>query len=345
MILTAENLSKQLRQNAPNRLYFLYGKEVFLTETYADKILDKCLNEEERGFNLIKFTGNPDLSRLCEAIEVLPVFAEKRVVVINDPDPEKLDGDSLSGFIGALSDIPETTVVIIRITGFSVDAKKAKTKKLLACAEKRGAVCEFGRLSEAKTAELIIKRAKRAGCEISRSNAAYLARLALCDLTLISRETDKLCAYAGYGGEITSGAIDLLSVKQLDAGVFALAAQITNRNGSGALRLLDELIALGTPPVMIMSALSTAFIDFYRAKLGAVSAAGKRAEEIAADFNYPKNRAWAVGKAMGAVGRVGLDKLRQCLKILADTDYKLKSSPVGDRILMEKAVAELLLRC
>jgi DNA polymerase-3 subunit delta len=341
VFLTESELSKRLKSDAPQKLYYLYGKEVFLVETYSDRILNKCLGEEERDFNLIKFAGNPELSRLVEATETLPVFAEKRVVIINDLEPEKFDNDGLSRFIEILSDIPETVCLIINATGVSVDVKKAKTKKVIDCAGKYGAVCEFGHLSEAKTAELIVRRAGRAGCFISRANAVHLSRLTLCDLTLISRETDKLCAYAGYGGEITADAIEKLSVKRLDAAVFALAAQITGRNGAGALRLLDELIALGNPPVMIMSALSTTFIDLYRAKLGADSR--RRAETLVADFNYPKNRAWAVGKAIGAVGGISAEKLRRCVKVLADADYGLKSSPVDDRVVMERTIAQLLL--
>jgi len=337
--MTEDILAKELKQGAIRKIYYLYGKEPFLVKTYADRIIDKCLGGE-RGFNYARFEGNPDVSRISECVQTLPVFADRKVVLLNDLDFEKSDTDALASVLSA---IPESTTVIISVTGFVPDLKKAKTKKLAELADKHGASVEFGKLSEAKTADLITKRAVRAGCGISRANAVHLATLCLCDLNLIANETDKLCAYANYGGEITREAVDLLTAKQLDTGVFALAAEITAKKSGEALRVLDELITLGNPPVMIMSALSAAFIDFYRAKIGAE--AGKRADVIAADFNYPKNRAWAVGKAISAVARTPAERICKCVLALANADYKLKSAPLDDRYIMERAVAELITLC
>jgi len=337
--VTEEILAKELKQGAIRKIYYLYGKEPFLVKTYADRIIDKCLSGE-RGFNLAKFEGSPDVSRISECVQTLPVFADRKVVLLNDLDAEKTDADALAKIF---SDIPESTAVVISVTGFVPDLKKAKTKKLVEIIDKHGACVEFGKLSEAKTADLIAKRAARSGCGISRVNAVHLATLCLCDLTLIANETDKLCAYANFGGEITREAIDLLTARQLDASIYALAAEITAKKSGSALRVLDELINLGNPPVMIMSALSAAFIDFYRAKTGVD--AGKRADAVAADFNYAKNRAWAVGKAVSAVARTPAAKLRACVLALANADYKLKSAPFDDRYIMERAVAELITLC
>ena len=341
--MTEELLLKELKQNKIRNLYYLYGKETFLVQTYADKILKAGLDVSEHDFNLVKFSGNPEISRLDESVNALPVFAERRVVILNDLDAEKLDNASLEDVSKIFSEIPETTIVIINLTGIEPDLKKAKTKKLLSVIEKFGVAVNFDRMNEVKAAELIMRRVSRAGCTISQSNAAYIARLCLRNLTLIAAETDKLCAYMNYTGEIIASVIDKLIVKQLDAGVFSLASEITSRKSKSALLLLDELIELGNPPVMIMSALSATFIDFYRAKLGSESR--KRSEQIAADFNYQKNRAWAVGKAMSAVSRIPAAQLRKCVMVLCDADYKLKSSPVDDRIIMERAVAELLILC
>ncbi|MCL2633413.1 MAG: DNA polymerase III subunit delta [Oscillospiraceae bacterium] len=337
--MNEETLSKELKQNIIKNLYFLYGKEAYLVDLYTTRILKKCLTEQEYDFNLIKFSGNPELNQLNESVQAVPVFAEKRVVVINDLDIEKLDNAALDDLMKILSSIPETTVIIISITGFETDIKKAKVKKVIAIAN----TVEFEKMTEAKTADMIMKRVARLGCVISKDNASYIARLCLRNLTLIGNETDKLCAYLNYSGEITRKEIELLITKQLEAGVFALAAEITSRRGTGAMRLLDELISLGNPPVNIMSALSITFIDFYRAKLGINS--GRTAAEIVSDFNYPKNRAWAVGKAMGAVSRQSIVQIRQCVIVLCDTDYKLKSSRVDERIIMERAIAELLMLC
>jgi len=338
--MTEEQLSHELKRNIIRRVYYLYGKEPFLVQTYADRIVKKCLDAEARDFNLIKFIGNPDLPQISESVETLPVFADKKVILLNDFDAEKCDTAELEGIF---SRVPESTVIIISVTGFAPDQKKAKTKKLAELAARYGACVEFVKMNEAKAAELIIKRAGRFGCTIARWNAIYLAANCLCDINLLAAETDKLCAYNGYKGEITRETIDLLTEKQLDAGIFTLASEITAKKSASAMRILNELIELGNPPVMIMSALSTAFIDFYRAKTGAEY--GKRPENIAADFNYPKNRVWAVGKAVSAVAGIPKQKLLLAVKALADADYRIKSTPLDARYVMERAVAELIAQC
>jgi len=340
--MTEDVLTAELKRGVIRRFYYLYGKEPFLVKTYADRIIDKCLPESERedGFNLIRFTGTLNLSQIADSVETLPVFSEKKAVFISDLDPEKFDSDQL---MAAFGNIPEQTAVVISVTGFIPDVKKAKTKKFLDFSEKiGGASVEFAKMSVSKTAELITKRANRSGCAISRANAVLLAEICLCNITMLGFETDKLCAYAGYSGEITREAIDKLTERQLDAGVFALAAEIAAKRSTAAFRMFDELISLGNSPVSVLSALSMTFVDFYRAKAGVQN--GRRADGIAADFGY-KNRSWAVGKAVGAVSRIQKEKLRGCIKALADADYKMKSSSLNDRYLAERAVAELITLC
>jgi len=338
--MTEQQLINELKQGIIKKVYYLHGNETFLVQTYAARILAKCAVD---GFNLVKFTGNPDLSVLAESVETLPVFADKRVVMLNDLDAEKSDSAALEDLLAILDKIPEETCVIIHITGFIADTKKVKTKKLLAVVEKHGVVINFEKMDDRKMTEAIIKRAFSMGCVILPNNAMFLAKLCLKNYTMIIRELEKLCGFHNYNGEIVKGSIETMTTRQLESGVFALASEITARRGASSMKLLDELIEQGNPPVVIMSTLSMTFIDFYRAKLGSVS--GKRAEQIAKDFNYAPNRAWAVGKAVSASARLPLESLRKCVNVLCDADYRLKSSPVEDRTIMERAVTELLTLC
>jgi DNA polymerase-3 subunit delta len=336
--MTEQQLIQELKSGKIRRLYFLYGKETFLVQHYAARILSGCNAD---GMNLTRFSGNPDITALADSVETLPVFADRRVVMLNDLDPEKTEKDTLDELCAVLEKTPQEACVIIHITGFVPDIKKAKTKKLISVIEKHGAVVELEKISDINAA--ITKRANQFGCGISPGNASLLARLCLNNYTLIIRELEKLCAYADYKGEITQASIEQLTARCLDAGVFALAGEITSKRGTNAMKLLDELIESGNPSVVIMSSLSMTFIDLYRAKIGASS--GKRAEQIVKDFAYPANRSWVVGKAISASSRMSVQQTRECVRVLCDADYRLKSSPVNDRIIMEHAIAELLTLC
>lgn len=86
-----------------------------------------------------------------------------------------------------------------------------------------------------------MKKAAKRGCVISRADAQHIAELTLCDLSLASAETDKLCSYAGTG-EITAEMIDKLTIKQLDTSIYSLATELLKGNRRQALLILDDLL-------------------------------------------------------------------------------------------------------
>lgn len=258
---TEEQLGADLRAGRLARVYYLYGKEPFLVRTYFDRVIKKAVGGEE-DFNLIRFTGNPDLSLLSDHIDGLPVFAERKVVAVSDLDPEKMDAESFSRLLEIVSDVPDTTVLLIGITGISADEKKAKTKKLIAAAEKSGVVCRFDFMQTSKIAELVIKKAAKGGIVISRGDAVYLTERVLGNLTLVSEETAKLMSFVGAGGTIDRPVIDMLVAKQLDTSVYELATAINAGKRAEAFRIIGDLIFQRVDPIVILSALSGAYLDF-----------------------------------------------------------------------------------
>ena len=170
---------------------------------------------------------------------------------------------------------------------------------------------------------------------ISRQNAEELYDLTLGSLTLIGFEVEKLCSYAGKGKEITKDIIDLLTPRLTETKTFILADALTSKNPKKAFGILDDLIAQNTAPVIISSSLSGAFVDLYRARLG--KEYKKASDKVAADFNYPKNRAWLMNKAP-----FGMSYIEKCLEVLYKADIKLKSSPLNGRTIIEKAMTEIL---
>lgn len=333
MKITEDILKENIKSNNLSNLYYFYGKEAFLVKTYTDRVKEKFAPDSDE-FNLVKFIGFPGIEALEESIETLPVFSEKKVIVINDIDAEKLDTDSLEKVLSLLSDIPDYCLVIIGITGF-IPALKDKTKKLISCVEKHGIICEFDLISRSKAAELIIKNTARFGCTISRQNAELLYDLTLGSYTLIVLEVKKLVSYAGTGNEITREMIDLLTPRLTETKTFNLANALTAKKSREAFEILDDLFSQNTEPVVILASLSGAFIDLYRARLGKDNKIPS--ERVAADFNYPKNRAWLMNKAP-----YNMQYVEKCLEILYKTDIKLKSSPVSGRTLIEKAMTEII---
>lgn len=339
MTLTEEKLNSAIRGGRIDRVYYLYGKEPFLVKTYTDKIIKKTVGDDPFDMNFIRLSGNPPVSDFIDYTEGLPVFSELKTVVVNDIEPDKMDSKELEAYLKVIADIPETTVVIFNITGFQPEEKKAATKKFIAAVEKYGTVSKLDGIPQAKIAGLVVKKAAKSGVVISGEDAMYLSERVLCNMTLVSEETTKLISYVGNGGTITREIIDRLVGKLLDTSAYELATAINAGKRADAFRILDEVIAERIEPVIILSALSGTFLDFYKAKLAKVR--GILPSQAVTEMGYAKNREWVFNRAMNSVSKLRIDYLRKTVFILNEADNKMKSVPIDPNIILEQAVAQL----
>ncbi len=341
MTVDEQRLSADLKGGSVNRVYYFYGEEVFLTETYTKRVLDKTVGKDPDDINLTKLSGAFSLDLLSDSVESMPLFADRKAVLINDLDCDKLSDDDNERLLDILSDVPDECTVVISMTGLQPEGgRKNKNKALLTKLSKLKTctVCEFKQLTANKIADLIIRKAAKNGCVISGQNAVYLANLTLNNLTLCSLETDKLCCYV-TNGEITADIIDRLVTKQLDTSVYSLATAITKDSRKEAFTILDDLLAQKEEPIKILAALSATYIDFYRAAIARKE--GKNANTVAEDFSYPKNRTFAVTKAFNTVNRLSADYIRRCISVLASADIKMKTSAADERMVLEQTVVLL----
>jgi DNA polymerase III delta subunit len=60
------------------------------------------------------------------------------------------------------------------------------------------------------------------------------------------------------------------------------------------------------------------------------------------DFAYPKNVSFRVDNAFRDSNRASLSHLRECVKILAETDIKMKSGGGDSVILLETALIKMM---
>ena len=340
MKITEDKLSAAIRSGRFDRVYLLYGKEPFLTKMYADRIIKKAAGDDPLDFNLVKIEGNPDIETFTDHIDGLPVFADMKVVAVNDPKPDEMDKATLERIIEIIADVPETTILIFYTTGTELSDKKANSKKFIAAAEKHGTVCVLDEMQPSKIAELAVKKAAKGGIVMSFEDAMYLTERVNGSMVSVSEETAKLMSYAGSGGTITRETINSLVPKQLDAGIYELATAINSGKRAEAYRITDELFLEQCDSTVIMSALSGAYLDLYRGKLA--KSEGISPDRAAEEFGYGK-RGWVLNKMMTASAKLSKAYLRETVNILSEADLKLKSTPVDKKTIIEEAVTRLFI--
>lgn len=344
--ITESSLKSAIKNGQFERAYYFYGKDISAVETYTKKIVSKTVAKGDEACNLHRFDGKSfDINAFSDACEALPVFADFVCCTVCDLNGESLSADVLKRMAEIISDLPETTVLIFYCTSVDVtDGKKyptAKNKKLIDAVSKVGGVCNFGLKTPAVLAKEIMAKASKEGCGISKEAAEFLAVQCLCNTLLIENEMDKLTAYA-QGNEITIDDIKIISARQIETTSFDLARAICRMDKRTALRLLDDLAKENIEPIAILYAVTGNMVDMYRAR--AAIASGKNAANVKTDFGYPKNMLFRVDNAFRDVQaqRISMPHLRNCMRILADTDAAIKSSKTDPRILLEEAVVKML---
>ena len=338
-------LAKSIRHGEISSLYYLYGQDIATIELYTKKLVNKLVEKEDQTYNLHNLNGKSlNFSELSDMCEALPMFSARVCITINDLDADEFGDNDFNYFCDILSNIPQTTTLIIYITGVSIFNKKniikTKNKKLLTLISKAGYVCDFAYKKPFELVKYINERVTKNGSTISKASAEYLATQCLCNLLLINNEIDKLCDYSN-GQEITNNTINLLVSKQLDSNAFALAKAVAHFDAKNAMILLDELYAQQIDNIPILSAISMSFIDLYRARLAIND--GVSQTDVAKDFNY-KSREFVVKNAFRDCNSISADRLRKCIGILSDTDIALKSSRTSSRLLIEQAINSMLIK-
>lgn len=342
-IINEQKIKDDLKSGKLSPVYFLYGEEIFLVKTYADKIKNKALGGDESGINLVETGGNPDFSKLSDHIEAVPFFSDYKVIMINDFNPEVLANqteDEMEIFQNVLSNMPETAVLIFYNTGISFSARSAKVKKVWEIIKKYAAVCEFKPLSLKEVTNIIYKKVEKEKRTISPANAEYLAEITLCDLNLASSETRKLCNYVDEGKEITREIIDVMVEKRLETKVFSLSDAMLRHNKKEAFRILNELFEQRAEPVVILATLSSAYSEFYIDKAAVNSSIPFN--QVASDCGYTGFKANYASKKYNQAKTMDSNSLRQAMSVIYDTDIKLKSVKIDGRLLLEETVLKLM---
>ncbi len=333
-------LKQMLKAGEFPRVCLLYGTEGYLKQYYAETIPQKCVTPGMEGFNYKKFDfgDGATVSAVAEAAQTLPAFGGKMCIVVRDCPLDALSGDDKAQMDALLADVPESTVLVFWQDTIEVNIKKsAKWRGVLGAVNKAGVSVPLDKLDRTSLCRLLMAGAKKRGCVLERSEAAYFAEIVGNDLQLLLGELEKLCNYKN-GGEITRADIDAVATKSLEANIFDLSKALTAGNCARALEILQKLLSDKEKPEMILGTLIGAYVDMYRVKLSL--AAGEKSEYPAQFFNY-KGKEFRLRNAARDASKMDVRQLCGCLDALNAADMALKSGLSDPRITLERLLVQL----
>ena len=323
MLITVDNLEKDLKEKELNSIYLLYGEETFLLETCLKKIKNK-FGEMTAGINYIKIDSN-NINSLISDMETPAFGYEKKIIIARDTGLFKKDGrkkvqqnseivEKINDYIQDNADIIKESVVLVLIE------QEVDKNELYKTIEKIGIVCNFEELKPAQIATRIKAICNGYKVNIDQAVIQYMIEQVGCNMQDLINEIRKQIEYAGENGTITKESVDMLCIKKIDAIIFDLTDNLGKKNISKALEVLNGLLYNKEPIQRILVTLYNHFKKLYLVKL-----CEKNNKNITDALNLKPNQTFLVTKYKNQAGYFKEHELKKLLEELInlDSNYKL----------------------
>jgi DNA polymerase-3 subunit delta len=332
MDLAPAQLAAEWKAGKFRPVYYLFGEE---SAAKGEAVLRLKAAFKPDDFNLREFPvdGQPvDAGPVLAEAMTLPVFADRRLVIVHNPKLLAEARAALADYAKAPS--PTTTLVLL-----SEDRRPDKRDALYgAVSASQGAVCVFSPLTEDEAVERLVAEAKKAGKTMDAGVAAAIVADAGTDWAILAGELEKAMLFVGKG---TTIGLDAVSAsmglgKQIDP--WAFERLVSARELKPCLSYLGDAFAEAKPEEVVFRSLAQARAAYLKQlKAKRMLKAGLQTREI-----ETKLRIFYDNGFFARAQRVSEDRLRRDLRRLLEVETDLKSKAWLDaKIELERLVVEL----
>ena len=328
-----EALKKDLSAGRPGRLYFFHGEETYLRDHYLSRLKEAVLTGGLGEFNRHDINAR-DMSphALEEAVDCLPMMAERTFVQVTDFDLFKAGEKDREAYIRILSGLPDycCLVFLYDLIEYRPDART----KLAQAVKAHGTAVNFARQGQRELTDWVRRHFRALGKDIDSRLCEELIFLCGDLMQNLQQEIGKIAAYAKED-RITRADIEAVATPQLSAVAFRIADAIGEKNYNRAAAVLGELYQMQKSPYEIIGALGKQLRQLYSARLAL--AEGKGGSWVARlwGMRYPADRLVTSAK------RFSLPWCRRAVIRCAQTDLAMTSTGQDPKELLTTLLLEL----
>ena len=330
-----QRFKKELAAGTPGKLYVLHGEETYLRDHYLGKLRSLLLTGGMGTFNLHEVPAR-EMSprRLEEALDCLPMMAERTLVLVTDFDLFKAGEKDREEYIKLLGDLPDYVclVFLYDLIPYKGDART----KLAGAIKQNGVVVNFARQDQGDLVDWVRRRFRALGKDIDSRLALDLIFLCGDLMTNLIGEIEKVGAYA-KGQRITRGDIDAVAIPQIDAVVFQMTEAIARKDFDKAASVLSDLLHDQQSPIMILSVMGKYFRQLYTARLCLEAGGGRDQFMSLWNMRY----SYQADKLLDAARKFSLPWCRHTVRRCAQTDLAMKSYGGNEEELLIALLMEL----
>jgi DNA polymerase-3 subunit delta len=264
--VTVEELRAELARGTLRPVYLLIGEEALSRDDALAALREAVLAGGPADFNLDRLEGESATpAELIDAVRTLPVMAQRRLVLLREPEAPRAAGrglpDALAALVAEAGGQASTVLVVI--------AAKAdrRTRWVKAIGDAACVRCEPPR-GRRELVAFVAAEAERQGLRLERGVAERLGeRIGPLPL-LLRQELVKLALLAGEKRKLTLEHVSVGAIDVAEEPVWELTDAIGDGRGAEALELLARLARGGAAPPLVLASLAGHFRRLLRVKAG-----------------------------------------------------------------------------
>jgi DNA polymerase III subunit delta len=335
----------------PMAVFVFHGEDQFSAREEISRLRAEYLSDDTAGLNYSNIDGSKlDFDALAGACEAFPFMASYRVVVVenllsrlsapkNSPEedgaPEQqAPTGSAAQVVELIARLPDQTILI-----FADDKKLDSRNQILKAAAKAGEVREFVPKKGPELQKWIKERAKAQRFKIAEQAVSKLADFIGGDLYSLSRELEKLAAYAGPGGSVGATEVALLVPDVSESMIWDLTDSIVRKNAARALDAARSLVGDGRPIPWILTKIADHFRQLILVKEGL--AHGWSVPDVMREL---KIKEYPAKKAIEQSRGITMASLESVYPLLIDADISLKTRRTSPEVALEVLITKICSR-
>lgn len=321
-----KRIDEDIKNQAWERVYLLFGEEDYLRLSYRDRLVRSLVRPDDT-MNLNRFEGKDvDERTIVAQAETFPLFAERRVILVEDSGFFRKKSDVLADY---LKHIPDYLVMIF------VETEVDKRNRLYKAVGKYGHVAEFPRQKEDVLMRWFLGKLKRENKKIRRADAVLFFQMTGNDMSNISQEMEKLLCYTMDRDVITEEDIRAVCTQQIQSRIFQMTEAVAAHRKKDALDMYYDLLAQKEPPMRILYLLAQEFNRLYQ--VDCLIRDGEPDSGIASRAGIPP---FALKKYFALRRNYSSGQLREAVEDFARTETDVKTGRLGDRISVEMMIVK-----
>jgi DNA polymerase-3 subunit delta len=319
---------KETEKGVFSPLYLFYGEETFLIDEALERIYHSLIDPDSKDFNYrVVYADEEEPVSVIDEAKTVPFMGEKKLIIIKNINKLKKNHDILIDY--CLHPCSSTCLVF---TATEID----KRKKLFQTLLKNGNVVRFDPLPREGIGLWIKKRLKEEQMEISDEAVAYLIDFIGSDLQTISNEMEKLVSFAGKRSRVDVEDMETVTGDIQIRSVFELSSAIGWKKKEEALRLINKIFLQGEVPYKILGLIGYQFRSILLAKF--FSEKGYHLSKISKEMGIPVS---FLREYIEEGKSYRFDELKGFFGKLLDIDYKIKSSRLYPKTVLESLILKM----